>query len=320
MISTRFWRVAWAAPLCFTLTLIGCKTQTANHGAGQSKEKSNRIVAVSYPLQFLTQRIVGDSRVVEFPAAGIDPQNWQPTREAIAQMQSADMIVANGTGATYAHWLMKVALAESKICNTASRGMSLRDFIAVNDVSIVHTHGPEGEHSHQTMVARPWLDPTIAKKQATYIAEQLKRIYPDSTDIFETNLKTLVDDLDSLVTQMEAIKSNHPATVVLATPRLKFFTRASGVPDRHLVWLDPPSPEAARSDLEKLLSDPVFVDSKPDLILFDNRLPNAEIQQLLTTHQLVGLPINLIDQVPESGDYLSAMRSNIERFSAALNR
>ncbi len=259
----------WALVLIGALLVVtGCNPTSEKAGRESKKQPlANRVVAVSYPLQFLTQRIVGDSIRVEMPIpADVDPQNWRPTRDAITDMQSADLIIANGTGATYANWLTTVSLPESKMVFSATRGLSLSDYIAVEDVTIVHSHGPEGEHSHATMVARSWLDPALAKQQAEYIAQQLKRVYPDLAEQFADNLKSLDAELDQLTEQLAAIKASNPSVVLTANPQLKFFTRAAGVTDRHLTWFEMPSPEQAKLDLEKVLDQ--FPESKPKLILF----------------------------------------------------
>jgi zinc transport system substrate-binding protein len=274
------------------------------------------VVAVSYPLQFLTERIVGDSIKVEMPVPKeVDPQNWQPTRDAIATMQSADLIIANGNGATYANWLTTVSLPDSKLCFSATRGLSLSDYIPVEDVQVVHSHGPEGEHSHATMVARSWLDPAIAKKQSIYIAERLKNVYPDLSDQFDRNMKTLAADLDELTARMDQLKQEKSPAVISANPRVKFFTRAAGVNDQHLIWFELPSAEVAKSDLETLLAK--IPEPQPTLILFPNEAPGIELTNVLTDAGLKPVLIDLVDQKPATGDFLTALRANIERFAAA---
>ena len=303
------------------LGTVGCDQSTEKKDKTQSNLKplANRVVAVSYPLQYLTKRIVGDSINVDMPVpTGGDPQNWRPTRDAITDMQSADLIIANGTGATYANWLTTVSLPESKICFSATRGLSLSDYIAVENVQVVHSHGPEGEHSHATMVARSWLDPAIAKQQAVYIAKQLNRVYPDLRDQFDRNLKTLSTALDQLSELMNASQPQNGPTIISANHRSKFFTRAIGITDRHLVWTDLPTAEQAESDLKKILGE--LPDPKPNLILFGSDQPSNELLQQLTAVCLTPVSIDLIDQEPATGDYLTEMKANVERFTAALKR
>jgi zinc transport system substrate-binding protein len=305
--------------VCCLLMTNGCTqsgpTQTAAKISNNGR--SNQIVAVSYPLQYLTRRIAGDliDVILPIPADTTDPQNWRPSREAIGQMQAADLIIANGTGATYAKWLTTVSLPDSKIRNTASRGLSLSDYIAVEDVTVVHSHGPEGEHSHPTMVARTWLDPAIAKKQANYIASELTKTYPDQASEFASHLKTLNGELDQLTDQIKAIKTDEANVVITATPKLKFFTRSADVGNQHLTWFETPSVDQANADLKKILDGE---GPKPRYVLFDGAMPTGEIMTILKENGLQPIPIGLIDRKPVSGDFLSEMRANIETLAAAL--
>ena len=144
-----------------SLAFVGCvqDAEKASGTVGENLDSDFRVVAVSYPLQYLTGRIAGDLVAVDCPVPlGVeDPSQWKPSREAVLAMQSADLVIANGVGADYAKWLPKVSLPGSKLCRTATKGLSISDYIAVEDVSMVHSHGPEGEHSHPTMVSRTWL-------------------------------------------------------------------------------------------------------------------------------------------------------------------
>ena len=92
-----------------SVILVGCFQE----GGGTRQEKKEnpdreiRVVAVSYPLQYLTQRIVGDLIDVEYPVPQEvdDPSQWRPTRASVLAMQSAELVIANGAGADYAKWL-----------------------------------------------------------------------------------------------------------------------------------------------------------------------------------------------------------------------
>lgn len=312
------WRMI---PVMFISLFVACSGPDDSTGTSSpgTREPTDRVVTVSYPLQFLTQRIAGDSIEVEFPVPtdATDTQHWRPTREAIGAMQSADLIIANGTGATYADWLTTVSLPESKIRNAATKGLALSDFIAVEDVTITHSHGPEGEHSHPTMVARTWLDPAMAQKQAQYIAKQLTEVYPDRSDEFADNLKALVVELDRLSERAKSIRPEQDNAVITATPRLKFLSRGAELGDRHLTWTEMPTVEQIQKDLTRIL-DPE--NEKASVILFDDVMPGEAIASILKDHGLTPVAIDLIDRDSPDGDYLTRMEANIALLEQALGK
>ena len=82
-----------AAPRGFVLLLVlllgsvsflGCSQNSENVSkrVGESNDGEIRLIAVSYPLQYLTERIVGDLIVVECPVPreASDPSLWKPSR------------------------------------------------------------------------------------------------------------------------------------------------------------------------------------------------------------------------------------------------
>ena len=164
------------------------------------------------------------------------------------------------------------------------------------------------------MVARTWLDPAIAKKQAIYIAGELAQIYPDLSGEFSKNLKSISDQLDQLSQQLDSIKLNDSIAIVTATPKLKFLSRAVGLGDQHLIWFETPEVERAKSDL-KALSKPAG--RKPVVLLFDDELPSDEIGVILKANGITPIAIDLIDRKPDAGDFLSVMQMNIKALASA---
>ena len=315
--------------LLIAVLISGCNPTTDKPIAAEP-QLSYRVVAVSYPLQFLTQQIAGDKIKVEFPAANAESlHSWRPTREQILEMQSADLVVANGTGATYANWLKTIALADSKMCLTASRGLSLRDYVQIEQV--VHSHGPEGEHSHASMVGETWLDPRIAMKQAKYICKSLSKTYPEKARQFEENLKALSAKLTAASERLEAIKarssdkegdsgednSEKAPTLISTSPGLKFLTRAAGISDYHLSWQHEPSLEEAKADLEKAMA--TFGDQKPTTILVANGPLSDEISRLFQELELKPVSLSTIEQASSDGDYLTSLDENISKLDGLRN-
>ena len=308
------------------IAVAGCSSDPpapANPGFSGLAARSNRVVAVAYPLAYLSERLLEETGVsVEFPDAGSDsPGNWQPPADAVTEMQSADLVITNGPGVPYAQWLTRVTLARKKTCVSAA-DLPTADFITVNDHKIVHRHGPEGEHSHPYMVPYSWLDPAVALRQARKIATDLIATYPDHQESIERNLESLAEDLDSLSAKLDATKPGEQVSVMSANPNLKFLTRAAGLNDVHLLWLDEIPEEPLEEVHAKVLAatgagqpDLRWLEAgRPRVMLWPSSLgPVPEIEGWLPVE------IDLLDRRPSTGDYLSVMDDNIEQLVSRLN-
>ena len=334
---------------------IGCNNRSGSAKDSRSRpsdsQPANRIYAVSYPLQFLTQQIVGEEIEVLLPYGQADDRrNSRPAREVIEAMQNSDLVIANGVGARYAKWLALVSLPDSKIVNTASKSLSLKDYIQVKGESIVHSHGPEGEHSHPVMAARAWLDPSLAKKQANYIAKRLKVTYPEMADRFQQNLDGLQAKLDELVetksSVVELAKAKSPV-VFTAGSKFEFLTRAAGLSadplkafSRSSDLTDDQLLAAVKDQLDQLRGDQLRAQrdragqtqgegesaaaaekQNPALVFIDQQLRlSDELSAAFLSNQVQPVRVDLLDVAPAQGDYISAMRTNMTRIQDTLKR
>lgn len=312
--GTRFCFVACGL-LVALLMVSGCNSPKEKDA--KKKSKSMRVVAVSYPLQYLAQRIVGDKVEVEFPVSpDEDPREWSPSTSQISQLQSADLVIVNGPGAAYAKWLVRVSLLDSKICGAANE-LATDDYFLVEDYQIVHTHGGEGEHSHPYTVPYTWLDPAIAKKQADTIAKSLRKTYPEFEKEFGDNLAKLHSDLDDLTSEFKSAAAS--GIVVASTPDAKYLTRALGFEDKHLLLFD--FENASRNDAVARITK--LADQKVDRFVWvdsaayegDQDQKAKMLQQLFPKGLPDVIQIELMDHPPESGDFLTGMRELLQKFN-----
>ncbi len=298
------------------LAVAGCQYSGApgehSTAADSASDSTPRIIAVSYPLQYLTQRLIGDRITVELASGDLSPLTWRPDRRAIASMQQADLIITNGTGASYAPWLVTVSLPDNKRINTATKGLSLSDYISVEDVRVVHSHGPEGEHSHATMVARTWLDPKMAIKQATYLATRLKERYPDAAESIDSHLKSLRAELEAI-----EIPDLAGQVVLSADHELKFLTRAADLSDVHLNLSAESDAAALAAALQQTQAGNAETKSANGILIPDYLASQLETswKEIVAEQQLTPIVIDTLD-IPDERDLLSRLQANFRALSA----
>jgi len=296
---------------CIMAIALGCGAESddTSHESVVGDDSKLVVVAVNYPLAYMTETIGGDLVRVDYPVPdGVDPAFWQPTTEDIVRIQAADVILLNGAG--YAKWTAVATLPASRLVVT-SEGVEERYLLVEGNVS--HTHGPEGEHSHGEVAFTTWLDPTIAIAQATAVAEAIKAMRPAERDVIQSNLERLIVDFETLDRDLadvfdgsdRVLLASHPVYQYLAQ---RYDLQLSSV---HFEPDEAPS-EQALSDLERLQ-----VRVGANLMLWEAEpLPQ-------TRERLTGMGLRLVvfrpaGTLPDSGDYLSVMRDNVTSLEQAL--
>ena len=307
----RFVNVGRSLLICVAMLVSVCGCRLKEKSTNQTPTHSNNqpsIVTTSYPLEWVTREIAGDEYAVNFPAgASGQPDRWRPDRKTIAEIQAADLIISNGVAAPYANWMKTVSLPSAKVVETASQGMSLSDFISVQDIQIVHSHGPEGEHSHPTMVSRTWLDPVMLIKQANYITQQLCKQRPEKAKQFDANLASVTTKLQSITPELPPEPT---VPVFSATPELKFLTRATGINDLHFNWNENTTLVQAEADFAE--KKPALA---PEFILFPQGLEALaeRLKPLLQQRKLEPVFVDMLDKAIANRDFLKRLSDNFAK-------
>lgn len=208
-----------------------------------------RVVTVNYPLQYMAQRLLGDTAEVVFPVPpGTDPSFWRPSVSDISMIQEADLIVLNGAG--FATWIDRVSLPRARIVNTSN---GLTDAFIVTE-SITHSHGDGGEHSHEGLAAYTWLDPQLAIAQAEAIAAAITRRNLAPKDEVAARLIDLTTDLTELDARARNTLAPLEGVSLIAThPRYQYFARRYGLSISALEWGSGATPsEKDMADLQEL--------------------------------------------------------------------
>ncbi len=161
-------------------------------------EGSRLRVAVSIlPLTWFVERIGGkavDVQVLVGP--GESPAMYEPTPKQMSQLSQADILFAIGVP------FERAFLGDIENLN--------------RDIRIVHLHEringklSEGDteleaHTglvHSGIDPHIWLDPSVAKFFSAVIADELSDLRPDLEQWFQSNLKSLENDLDSIDTEI----------------------------------------------------------------------------------------------------------------------
>jgi zinc transport system substrate-binding protein len=261
------------------------------------------VFTVNYPLYYFAERLGGDLVAVSFPApADEDPAYWAPSPEIVAQYQQADLILLNGV--SYAKWLERASLPVGRTIYTSS---SFKERWIPLEEGPVHSHGPEGEHSHKGYAFTTWLDLELAAEQARAVAAALIEALPQHQAQIEAELETLLADLVALDRELIAVAERiGDQPVLVSHPVYQYLVARYGLNARSVHW-EPDEPPTAEQwqELEELL------DSHPAGWMIWEAAPDASTVTRLGDLGLQSAVFRPCGNRPPAGDLLSVMRGNV---------
>jgi zinc transport system substrate-binding protein len=299
--------VSWYRFVFYGLLFAVAATVSQASAAGSSGLK---IVAANYPLAYFAERLAGARARVVFPApADVDPAFWQPSAAAVGEMQKSDLILLNGAG--YEKWLTQVSLPRLKLANTS---LGFRDAYLRIENAVVHSHGPGGQHAHEGLAFTTWLDFEQAGKQAQAVADAVIRKRPEWKNVIQENLGSLLNDLAGLDGELKRTVASDPHRPLLAShPVYQYLARRYGLNLQSVHW-EPEEmpPNTEWTGLQGILK------SHPARWMIWEAEPASEIAARLSAMGIESVVFNPCANRPESGDFLSVMKRNVEALKAAF--
>jgi len=268
------------------------------------------VYTVNYPLQYFAERIGAGFVRAEFPASpDVDPAFWMPGPDAISSYQSADLVILNG--ATYAKWIDKVSLPESKLIFTSD---GFEDEWIPVDGAVTHTHGPGGEHSHEGTAFTTWLDPTLAVRQADAIRQAFTVEWPDHAAEFQSGFDSLESDLARLDRRMQqAVALNSDTPLLASHPVYQYLARKYRLNLRSVQWEPDEAPSASMwRDLQAMLRD------QPARWMLWEDTPLQETARQLRDLGVEPVVFDQCGNRPLDGEYLAVMQENVRRLEAVF--
>lgn len=169
-------------------------------GCGMSQEPA-QVAATTLPVYEFTSRLCQGTpitviRLVTEQVSCL--HDYSLNVRQVKAAEAAKVIVISGAGLE--EFLDDILLNADTI--DASQGIEL---LCPGEA---HDHAHEHEEHHHEVDPHIWLSPANAKVMAQNIYAGLSREYPDYSQAFQTNLETLLSDLDALQTYGEETLAN----------------------------------------------------------------------------------------------------------------
>lgn len=261
------------------------------------------VVASFYPLADFARRIGGAAVQVSVPVGDADPAHWRPDAAAIAGLQAADLVLLNG--ANFEQWAGQVALPGNRTVDTTA---GVKDALLTFAKAVHHQHGSAGAHDHAGIDGHTWLDPVLAKAQASAVHAALVAARPAQKAAFDAGLAALARDLDALAAELAAL----PKRPLLAShPAYNYLARRYG-------WsiltfdLDPDAAPTA----EQVAAIRAQNEAHGAQVMLWETAPGAEARAAMAALGVRSVVYSPVEHAPPQGDFVAAMRANVAALKA----
>lgn len=304
--------------LCLTM-LCGCE------------EKTPKVVTTVYPVQYLVERIGGDSIQSQIISENTIIQRAQIKKDYKKIIEDADALFYIESLEPYMQMYMDDFWNELDVVNLATKSAIYKfqryTRTIVNNVEVmVETPYYEGEAFNmvETYDNDPmlWMDPVAMTSMASDIRDYLSTKYPVYKKIFDENYDKLEVDLARLDAEFQNLSDQHKKIAFVSmTPSFGNWQKSYGI-EVYPVMISKfgALPSKERLDLikKRILKDHV------QYMAIENNLPEdiKKLQESLI-QELGLIPIdldnlsNMDEKDKESGqDYLSRMYHNLETLNS----
>ena len=291
-------RSAVLAALPLTAVLLAACGGTGTGSAAGTADSSDRLAVAAgfYPYAFVTERVGGDrATVTNLTSGGGEPHDLELTPQQVAALGETDLVVYSKG--------FQPAVDEAVEQQAAGRGFDVLTAVPLRD--------SEGRDPHV------WLDPMRLGTVAGAVADQLAELDPDGAAGYQERAKELQDELTALDAELRTGLSSCARTeVVTSHDAFGYLTDAYGLEQLSIAGLSPED-EASPKRLAELA---VEAEEKGVTTVFFEELVSPKVAESLARE--VGAEAKVLsplESAPESGDYVSAMQTNLAALRTALD-
>lgn len=291
----------WSAGALVLALLLGACSDDPDTAAG---EGGLAVVASFFPVAEAAHHVGGDAvEVVNLTPPGVEPHDLELAPDDLEALQSADVVVFIGGGFQPA---VEDAVADA-------------EGVIVDVLRGIETAPAPPDEAEEGLTVDPhvWLDPELFAVAVDEIAGGLAMADPDGRDAFEDNAASYADRLSELDAEFTSTLSGCDQRLLVTNhDAFGYLAAAYGLTQEAISGLEPESePDPAR--LAELTA---LVEAEGVTTVFTEELVSPAVAQTLAEEAGVETAVlNTLEGAPEDGgDYLSAMRTNLETLRGAL--
>ncbi|MFC4150405.1 metal ABC transporter substrate-binding protein [Micromonospora mangrovi] len=294
------------------LLALGGVAACGDAGADADPDRVD-VVAAFYPLQFLAERIGGDAvRVTGLAKPGAEPHDLELHPRQVGQVVDAELVLyLKG---------FQPAVDEAVAQNAGDRALDVATVAPLLDAAAGgHDHEGEAGHAEEHGGKDPhlWLDPTRLATVGDRLAERLGRLDPDRAADFTARAAAFRADLGTLDREYATGLTNcQRREIVVSHTAFGYLAARYRLEQVGITGLTPDT-EAPAGRLAEVAKE---AREHGATTVFFERLVSPKVAE--TVAREVGARTAVLDPIegpPADGDYLSAMRTNLQTLRTALD-
>ena len=258
-----------------------------------------RVAAAFYPLAFVVKRIGRDGiELTNLTPPGAEPHDVELTSDQVVALSQADLLVYVGGG---------FQPAVEGAAGDAARAVD------VLEAGEVRSAGASEAGRNDPHV---WLNPAQMSEIAGVVADELSDIDPGRSSDYRRNAAELRDALAVLDRDFEqGLSDCRRRDLVASHTAFGHLAERYGLRQVGIAGLDPgsePSPQRVAEIAE-------FVRARDVTTIFFEELLSPRLAETIAEETGARTAmLNPLESPPQRGDYLSAMRANLDALRAAL--
>ena len=225
------------------LALAGCKKESGGSAATQTGPKGYpyKIVTTVAMVSDIVRQVAGEKGTVQgLIGEGVDPHLYKPTRNDIAAMMEAEVIVYSG--------LMLEGKMADTLVKMATGGKPVYAVTElIDEKSLLEADGHNDPHV--------WMDVAAWSKGVEAVAQSLGKFDPANAEYYKSNAENYRKELEKLDAYAKQIAATVPAqgrVLITAHDAFNYFGRAYGFEVMGIQGLSTES-EAGLRDIQRLV-------------------------------------------------------------------
>jgi len=287
------------------ILILGAWFVGKNNSTPQKAASSKLSVITSfYPLFFFSAEIAGDrAEVKNITPSGVEPHDFEPTAQDIAQIEKSNLLILNGGVEA---WAEKIKDTIKVTTIVAGEGLFTQQI------------EEEGE-----VVSDPhiWLSPRLAKFESKKILEGLIKVDSQNSSYYQDQEKVLEEELDSLDQKYkEGLKNCQTKDFITSHAAFGYLASEYGLNQVPISGVSPDS-EPSVKDLADLAD---FARINSVKYIFFESLVSPKLAKTLASEigaqTLVLDPLEGLsdDDIAAGKNYFTVMEDNLKNLQTAL--